>query len=420
MHTRKQTFVFAVCAALWLAASAHAAPPRVLVVSGRGVSADTLEAIDAAVAKRGEAVDNSEYLRLARANGETPTSAAALKSVAPRANAQLIIVATKAGAKVALEYRDGSSGEVLHKDTVPAGRRGKAKISASVGKMLAGLGPQRAEPPVAAVPIAQPDPEPQYTEQTPADEPETEAAESEPEAVPDPEETSAEPSHFVFEVSAGLGGAMRQLTLPTRAGIQSLDTGLFPGFSLGLHVATPLSSRWWLRAAVDYRSSLGLQGVDMQRATEMSTPLRAHAVGFGVAPGYRFSDAQDSIGLYLHLGWYFRGLRPIAQLALPEVSWHAAVVRPELHVPLADGAVTLRLAPELLVVAGLYTTLPDASGIARSGLGFGGEASIDFRLAAALGLRVEYRESHARLSTAWAESLSDVERFAAVRVLLWF
>ena len=142
-------------------------------------------------------------------------------------------------------------------------------------------------------------------------------------------------------------------------------------------------------------------------------------MGFGVAPGYRFG-AANSVSVLLHVGWYFRGLRPIAQLALPEVSWHAAVFRPELHMPLADGVVTLRLAPELLIITGLYTTLPDESGLAHTGMGYGGEASIDVRLAAPIALRLEYRESHATFRTAWAQSLSDVERFGALRVVLTY
>jgi hypothetical protein len=201
--------------------------------------------------------------------------------------------------------------------------------------------------------------------------------------------------------------------------VHQFDSGLFAGVSLGMRLSTALGEQGVLRASVDYRTSLGLQGKEDQRATEMSTPLRSHAVGFGIAPGYRFG-AADSISLLLHLGWYFRGLRPIAQLALPDVSWHAAVVRPELIVPLSGSSVTLRFAPELLVIAGLETTLPDASGLSRTGFGFGGEASVDIRLSAPLGLRIDYRESHASFATAWSKSISDVERFAAVRVLLLY
>jgi len=199
--------------------------------------------------------------------------------------------------------------------------------------------------------------------------------------------------------------------------VHELDTGLFPAISLGLRMTAPVGSHFLVRASADYRTSLGLQGTEMQRTTEMSTPLRSHALGFGSAPGYRFG-AADSVSLHVHVGWYFRGLRPIAQLALPEVAWHGAVFRPELEIPFADGAVTLRLAPELTIIAGLYTTLPDESGLAHTGLAFGGEASLDVRLATPIALRVEYRESHATFRTAWAQNLTDIERFATLRVVL--
>jgi hypothetical protein len=412
-------------------ASVQAAPVRVLVVVGRGVSDDAQSAIESAVNAEAELVDSGEYLRMARSAGELPTSEAALERVAPRLQAQLIIVASKAGAKLVLVYRDGASGDILHKDSVPDRHRGAAaarfhsKVTDSVHKALSKVAapsgsaaPARRAPAQEPVqePIQEPEPEPE-PDSPPADsaeEPSTESFESEPQR-----EEPAAPSSFVFELSAGLGGATRQSDLPTRLGVNQFDSGLHAGASLGLRLATALGEQGVLRASVDYRTSLGLQGKENQRATEMSTSLRSHAVGFGIAPGYRFGAAAESISLLLHLGWYFRGLRPIAQLALPEMSWHAAVVRPELIIPLG-GTITLRLAPELLVIAGMETTLPDQSGLSRTGFGFGAEASVDIRLGAPVGLRIDYRESHASFATAWANSVSDVERFAAVRVLLLY
>jgi hypothetical protein len=336
----------------------------------------------------------------------------------------LIVVATKAGNKLHLQYRDGQSGEVLEKDTVPASHRGaaaaktKARVQRSVNKLLASLGSQSRAPRVAAQPIAEvPDDSTEEGPQPRAASNDDQSGEdllAESEAVADEQVTDAEP--FLFELSAGIGGATRDSALPTRLGEHQLNTGLFPGVSVGLRFGGMLGPNALLTASADYRTSLGLQGAESQRATDMSTPLRSHGVGFGIEPGYRFG-AAGSVSLIVHLGWYFRGLRPIAQLALPEMSWHAAVVRPELHIPFSS-AVTLRLAPELLVVAGLETTLPDESGIAHTGMGFGAEASLDVRLAAPVSLRVEYRESHVSLGTAWSHSLTDVERFGALRVVL--
>lgn len=437
MNMRRLVRTFLCLLGVLVSMSAQAQPVRVLLVTGRGVSDDARGAIESAVNAHGELIDASEYLRMARSAGQLPTSDAALQRVAPRVQAQLIIVAHKAGGKLALVFRDGATGEVLRKDNLPperhrgaAATRFRTRLTESVRKMISSVAAQSGTAeagPTRRAPASQPEPDPEPQA------PQLPVAESEDSALAPAAQGSdsfeAEPaaagsgaqagSDFVFELSAGLGGAMRQSELPTRLGLRQLDSGLFAGVSLGLRLSAALGERAVIQASADYRTSLGLQGSENQRATEMSTPLRSHAVGFGVAPGFRFG-AGDSIRLLLHLGWYFRGLRPIAQLALPEVSWHAAVVRPELLIPLAGATVMLRLAPELLVIAGLDTTLPDQSGISRSGLGFGGEASLDIRVAAALGLRIEYRESHASLATAWAGKLSDVERFAAVRVLLLY
>jgi len=408
-------------ACVLVGAVAHAAPARVLVVFGKNVSEQAREAVEAAVAAQAELVAAAEYERLARQKGLLAHSDAALSRVAPSMNAELIVVVSKSGGKLALTYRDGASGEVLRKDTVPdrhhgaAAARFRARVTASVRKALGSVAAASGgAAPVEPEPVAPELVEPEPIQPESASEPEPV-----PEPEPEPEATPPAPAGpaFIFELSAGPGAATRQATLPTRVGVHDLDTGLFPGLALGLRITAPVGSQFLVRASADYRTSLGLQGKEMQRATEMSTPLRAHSVGFGIAPGYRFA-AADSVSVLLHVGWYFRGLRPIAQLALPEVSWHGAVFRPELELPIADGVVTLRFAPELVIIAGLYTTLPDDSGLAHTGLGIGGEASLEVRLAAALALRLDYRESHATFRTAWAQNLSDVERFAAIRVVL--
>lgn len=420
MHTRRfDTLVRLLCALACslTAALAHAAPARVLVVFGKNVSGEARQALEAALAEA-ERVDASEYERLARAQGLLPHSDAALERVAPRMQAQLIVVAHKSGAKLVLTYRAGATGQVLRKDSLPERRRGpaakrfRARVAASVRESLAPLAADSGStaPPVEPEPLQEPQVE--------------EPAQPEPEPEPEPvlpeqpeSEQAPPPARFQVELSSGIAAAQRQATIPTRLGVHELDTGLFTGVALGLGLTATVSDRVLVRASADYRTSLGLRGSEQQRETAMSTPLRSHSVGFGIAPGYRFA-AANGVSVLVHLGWYFRGLRPIAQLALPEISWHAAVIRPEVHVPLLDGVLTLRLAPELLLIAGLYTTLPDESGLAHSGTGFGGEASLDVRLAAPLALRVEYRESHASFRSAWAGDLSDVERFAALRVVL--
>lgn len=419
---------------------------RVLLVADRGVGAGAQAALGSAIAADAELLDSREYNRMTRSRGLTAASPRALKTIAPDLHADLIVVAKKSGSKLLVAYHDGRTGELLRKERFAASaRRGaaakrlQARLSDSVRSMLASLGRGRDSGPGPTPPIGRAEPEAELDPEPPADlepvspaaaerdEPEafsTDAAlpedayENDDQAEDEPvEEEEPEQHAMFFEVSAGVGGAMRDSALPTRLGVRDLSTGLFPGASLGLRIGMPLGSHWLLYASADYRTSLGLRGVESQAETEMKTPLRSHGVGFGVSPGYRFGD-ENSASLHVHFGYYFRGLRPVAQLALPNISWHAAVIRPELYIPISEGAVTLRLAPELLLVAGLHTSLVDESGLARTGTGLGAEASVDVRVAEPVLVRIEYRESHVSLNTAWALRFTDVDRFGAVRVVL--
>jgi hypothetical protein len=276
-------------------AASHA---RVLLVAGKGVSADAQAALGSAIAADAQLLDAREYNKLARSEGLLPTSERALERVAPELQPDLIVVVQKSGSKLALIYRDGSTGEVLRKETVakpprrgPKAARAREQLASSVRNALASLAPKRAADAPAVVakqpqaPMREPEPEP---------EPEPEAfAEAEPEAPArerasmSSEPMSSEPTQddesalapdadesgqgetlaangLRVELSAGLGGAMRQSALPTRLGVHELSTGLHPGVSLGLAATGALGAHFVLRATVDYRSSLGLHGVETQ------------------------------------------------------------------------------------------------------------------------------------------------------------
>lgn len=438
----RQLYRHLLCAAacglgLFVVASAQAAAHvRVLLVVGRGVGSDAQAALGSAIAADAQLVDAREYHRAARAHGMQPTSERALVRLGPKAEADLIVVVRRSGARLVVSYRDGASAEVIDKQRFRAARRGAAtkrlhaQLRHSVARMLASLGnrtrtpepePELAPAPRDATsPPAPPDADDEtvsFGGRTGADE---DATEPETAMAQEPVEASAEQTRpLELELSAGVGGAMRASALPTRLGVHELNTGVYPGAALGLVLVGELGGHALLRAAIDYRSSLGLRGVETQGAVEKRTPLRSHGVGFGLAPGYRFGGPH-SVRLHLYFGWYFRGLRPVAQLALPAISWHGPVLRPELQIPLSDGAVTLRLAPELVIVAGLETTLADETGIAHSGAGLGAEVSLDVRVAEAVSVRIEYRESHVSLSTSWAQDFTDVQRFGAVRAVLHY
>ena len=95
------------------------------------------------------------------------------------------------------------------------------------------------------------------------------------------------------------------------------------------------------------------------------------------------------------------------------------MLRPELRVPIGGGVLSLRLAPELIMVLTHDTTLPgNVAGLSSVGIGFGGELSLDLRLSSAFLLGVEYRESHVSVASGWGTSFLDVERYATGRITI--
>jgi hypothetical protein len=146
--------------------------------------------------------------------------------------------------------------------------------------------------------------------------------------------------------------------------------------------------------------------------------MRAHHVDFGLTPGYRFTTSESSVTLQLFAGWALRGLRSVVDTGLPPYTLHGPLLRPELRIPIADGALVLRFAPELLVIAGVTAELRRVGSTSSSGLAFGGEAALDIRIHRVLYLVLTYRESRASIATLWSADLTDTERFATARAVL--
>lgn len=427
-------------ALVWLVlgqASALQAQTRVLVISGKGVSADALHAVDDAVAEVAQPLEPRDYLSAARARKLQPTSDTALRELAPKQHANLIVVVRRLHGKLVLSYRDGKSGALVGEDRFALPRRGKkdarlhALLTDAVKAALAGEAPVATSPPPSAAEeetetgepesSLAPPPRAAVTHAAPRAEPQPEpelAPGEEPDHAPEPRpsERSAERMHVGVALGGGFG--LRDLTLPTREGTRSLSTGAYPGLALSVSAHGMIGGHFRLAAAADYRTSVGLSGIETPPLDgQRQTSMRSHALALGLAPGYRFG-ATESVVLQLFVGWMFQGLRSVADLSFPTISWHGAVLRPELVIPFADGAVSLRLAPELVAVAGIYTTLTGRTGLAHAGMGFSAEVSLDVRLAPFIALGIDYRESHVALGTSWGASFTDVLRFGSARLIL--
>lgn len=279
------------------------------------------------------------------------------------------------------------------------------------------------EPLPAAAAQEEPEPEPEPVPPplppSAADEPLPDSAlEPEPEPEPEPEAPPAAGSeHLHLRIVPAAGGGARHIELPTRSGTRQLDTGLIAALGVDLSLHGMVSSQWLLAAEADYRTLAGLKA---GTAASQETSVRSHSLGLAFGPGYRFGE-RGSVEVRFLFGWALRGVRPVTELTLPSVSFHGPLLRPELHIPIAAELITLRIAPELIVPLGISTTLPTgSSGFAQSGLGIGGELSLDVRVAEPLYLGVEYRESRVKMATSWGADLFDIERFATARVVLQY
>jgi hypothetical protein len=217
-------------------------------------------------------------------------------------------------------------------------------------------------------------------------------------------------------VAAGLGD--RQVLVPSRSGDRTLQTGLFPALQVHLDGTALVAGRWSLGLRLAYRTSVALQASELPAAgSGKRTSLRSHHVEAGVAPGVRLSVGSV---LRLFMGWGWRGLRAVTDLAIPQYMLHGPVLRPELRIALPGGSVELRLAPELQLLRGLSQELRALANTDSVGIAWAAEIELSVRLGPNVGMLIDYRESRARAGSAWGHALTDVERFGTVGVdLCW-
>jgi hypothetical protein len=219
-------------------------------------------------------------------------------------------------------------------------------------------------------------------------------------------------------LAVGTGLGQRFVRLPTRSGEQRLDTGFFPTLDLLLTGEFGVGTHALVGAQAHYQTSVGSTVRSTPPAgVSRETSLRTHHVDLGMTAGLRFSEANTSVSARLFVGWAFRGLRSVVDTDIPPYSMHGLVLRPELRVPVAHGAVTFHLAPELFVIAHLTDELRHVGATAAAGLAFGGEVAMDVRLSERVDLTLSYRESRASVSSSWS-ALTDNERFATAGVAL--
>ncbi|HEX7479036.1 MAG TPA: hypothetical protein VF331_14615 [Polyangiales bacterium] len=417
---------------------------RLLVVRGPDVPASIRADASSALSNAGELVDSGEYVQAAREQGLPPSSEDALQTLGPAQYATMIVVleGVPGERKLHLTYREGRGATpVLQQDVDYRGKhltgealtqieqaaqqaleqvRGSSKPKAPSRFGSGRFGPSR----VAPAPAAPAEPAPAVEEAPPAafGEPSPAAAPPAAEPVPEtaPAETSeSEPLDAALDVGFGIG--MRSAALPTSAGDRELSSGVFPTLALAVHAQAAVSDHVLFGARIRYDSSLGLFGHETPaNGAPKETGLRVTHVEFGVTPGLRFTKSKDAVVLGLFAGWGIRGMRTVVDLSIPSYMLEGPLVRVELRIPIADGKVVLRLAPELQGIVYVSGAFQNAGDVASGGLALGVEAALRVAVSEPVAIEATFRESHASVATAWSASFSDIERFATVAAVVQY
>jgi hypothetical protein len=381
-------------------------------------------------------MSSSGYVGNLRARHQAPDSDEALTKLAPQMGATLIVVLETSHNKLDVTFRNGHTGRVIDDESVPARGKhaklappAKRKIAVAAKRAMSKVGPAPSSAPERAAPTPQKPARPMRPTPTtmpvkkaePVEEEEEEEEQSASKEAPAEEENKAKPrgdEGIAFLLNAGGGVGSRTVSVPTRGQSSQIATGLAPALDVGVGVEIAVGEKWQVNLLAAYRTVFGLSA-PFQTAVGATaeSSLTTHSVLAGASVGY-LSNGPDSFAFHLFLAWAYRSMTA-AETTLPSASIQGPTIRPEFHIPFANGVVTLRLAPEFILIIDATATLPhNVSGLQSIGFAFGGEASLDFRVSKAVKLGVLFRESQGSVASGWGTPMVENERYIVGRLLL--
>ncbi|MET0388370.1 MAG: hypothetical protein ABW321_20530 [Polyangiales bacterium] len=267
--------------------------------------------------------------------------------------------------------------------------------------------PPRAPEPEPAV--AEPEPTPS-AEETPA-EGEAVAEEAPPVETP-PAQDQVGPT-IIVQPYAGVGIATRSFKRPVSTGSQSLAATVTPAAEVGLGVVLWPERSFSLSILLAYQSALGFTVTERPPfAYPNEVGARSERVSLDIGPGWKLGPARLSIPI----GASMRTLWPEIHTSLtPGYSLIGPHARIELAV-LLGGRVSLRISPEAQWIAHIDQSLR-ATGVSSQGVALGGDVSAGVVLSKAFSVGLNYRQSHALITTNRGFTFSDVERYFTVRIV---
>lgn len=443
--------LLSVCLPLWSTAAAQA--EKILVVSASGVPGKLEEDVAEALDNVGSVISSAGYTGNLRARKQAPDSEEALTKLAPQMGATLIVVLDVSRNKLDVAFRNGHTGRVIDEESVPArGKRPKLapparrKIAMAAKRAMAKVGPapssspavsERSAPqesaarapsrPAAPARPVRPQPQPQPQAQEEEEEEEeaggggADAEEQAPTAEEKPK--AGADAGISFQLSIGGGVGSRSILVPTspsRPGGNGIDTSFSPALDISAMLQFAVGEKLVLRVGGAYRTLFAMTAAYFDPANlPAQSSLSSHSVVVGGSLGF-LTNGPDTLGLHLFLGWAYRGLTAAVE-TLPSASIQGPAIRPELHIPIGGGVVTLRIAPELILIVGATAKLPaNVPGLSTVGFGFGGEVTLDIRISKAFGLGIQFRESRALIASDWGTSATENERYITGRINLRF
>jgi hypothetical protein len=211
---------------------------------------------------------------------------------------------------------------------------------------------------------------------------------------------------------AGVGWSTRSFQRPSKlGGGQTLDASVIPAVEVGLRVVAWPAGDFSLIFGVHYQTGLGLIITEKPPfALANEVHARSERVEVTIAPSWRVG----SFRLAVPLGGSMRTLWPgVHTLLTPGYSLVGPLARVELSGRLA-GPISVSLGPEVQWITLIDAALR-AEGVRTQGLAFGAEATLSVELSLVWSLALNYRESHALVSSYRGPGFEDVERYMTLR-----
>ncbi len=384
---------------------AHAeGKPSVLVLRMTGLPDSILRGAQGTLTTAAEVLSTDAYERAAQEQATRPDSRFALKEIATRQGADVILVLGMRGRRVLrATFRDGrSAGRVRQIDFRLRGtalpRNVRLKLLDELGQTVEKIEIADAEAPAE-----------DGSDDEPVDDEELEA---EDDLVSDEEVGS----NFALRVGVGAGFGSRSISIPAATGPVRLATNLFPAARVVLRADYVSSGRRTFSFGVhgSFYTSLGLQSEEQRPDnTSRTVGSRSQSLQTGAHVQFRVGKSDRAPRFEIGSGMGLRTFGTRQELTVPNSNLLAPYIRTGVIFNLGSSALTIGIVPEFAMLTNVGGEL-EALGVGSLGYTAGGHFFVSYQVLSWLDLDFTYRESHGFIGTNVDGQYHDIERFGIV------